>query len=61
MRDSTALPACDAVRIPGQDRQTVLAKRSKNGIPLHPKLVKVLGDMVAELSMQRWKLSLMRI
>jgi LDH2 family malate/lactate/ureidoglycolate dehydrogenase len=49
MRDSTALPGYDSVRIPGQDRGHVLAERTKNGIPLHPNLVKVLTDIAEEL------------
>jgi len=50
MRESTALPGYDAVRIPGQNRGDILAERTKKGIPLHPNLVKVLGDIAAELN-----------
>ena len=49
MRESTPLPGYDSVRIPGQDRGDILTDRTKNGIPLHPNLVKVLTDIAEEL------------
>lgn len=49
MRESEALPGHDAVRIPGQDRPAVLAKRQSEGIPLHPNLVKALAEIAGEL------------
>ena len=49
MRGSTALPGYDSVRIPGQERGNILTERTKNGIPLHPNLVKVLADIAEEL------------
>jgi LDH2 family malate/lactate/ureidoglycolate dehydrogenase len=55
MRDSTALPGTDSVRIPGQDRSGVLAERSKNGIPLHPNLVNVLAGIAGELNIPELK------
>jgi LDH2 family malate/lactate/ureidoglycolate dehydrogenase len=55
MRDSTALPGYDPVRIPGQNRDDVLAERTKNGIPLHPNLVKALAGIAGELNIPELK------
>ena len=55
MRDSTALPGYDPVRIPGQNRDDVLAERTKNGIPLHPNLVKALAGIAGELDIPELK------
>jgi LDH2 family malate/lactate/ureidoglycolate dehydrogenase len=49
MRGSTTLPGYDSVRIPGQERGNILTERTKNGIPLHPNLVKALADIAEEL------------
>ncbi|NKB52216.1 MAG: Ldh family oxidoreductase [Rhizobiaceae bacterium] len=50
--DSTSFPGGSPVRIPGQDRGNVRAEREKNGIPLHPNLVKTLNEIAAELNIQ---------
>ena len=49
MRNSEQLPGFDPVRIPGQDRPETLATRQREGIPLHPNLVKVLAEIAGEL------------
>jgi len=48
-RGSTPIPGHDPVRIPGQDRGDIRDDRTRNGIPLHPNLVKTLGEIAAEL------------
>jgi hypothetical protein len=55
MRDFTALPGYDSVRIPGQDRSDVLAETTHNGIPLHPNLVKALAGIAGELNIPELK------
>ncbi|MCV0426023.1 MAG: Ldh family oxidoreductase [Roseibium sp.] len=49
MRSSETLPGFDPVRIPGQERPEILATRQREGIPLHPNLVKVLAEIAGEL------------
>ncbi len=55
MRDSTALPGYNSVRIPGQDRSDVLAEKTQNRIPLHPNLVKALAGIASELNIAELK------
>lgn len=55
MRNSTALPGREPVRIPGQERGVTFAERSQNGIPLHPNLVKVLASIAEELNISALK------
>jgi len=49
IRSSTPLPGHDEIRIPGEHRGETFADRSKNGIPLHPKLVDALSQIAEEL------------
>ena len=55
MRDSTALPGYNSVRIPGQDRSDVLAEKTRNDIPLHPNLVNALAGMASTLNIAELK------
>ncbi len=50
--ESTPFPDGNPVRIPGQDRGNVRREREKNGIPLHPNLVKALTEIASELNIQ---------
>ena len=52
-RESDAYPGGNPVRIPGQDRGDTRREREENGIPLHPNLVKVLGDIADELGISK--------
>ena len=38
------------MRIPGDRRDAIYRERSDKGIPLHPNLVKVLGEIAEELN-----------
>jgi LDH2 family malate/lactate/ureidoglycolate dehydrogenase len=49
IRSSETLPGYDSIRIPGEHRPEIYEERSKNGIPLHPNLVKALSEIAAEL------------
>jgi len=49
IRSSAALPGHDGIRIPGEHRGETFAERSKNGVPLHPKLVEALSQIAEEL------------
>jgi LDH2 family malate/lactate/ureidoglycolate dehydrogenase len=49
MRDSAPLPGHDPVRIPGDQRGAIYEDRRRNGVPLHPNLVKSLQDIAGEL------------
>ncbi len=57
MRSSEPLPGHDPVRIPGQDRPDTLKQRQTEGIPLHPNLVKVLGEIAQELGIEELSVS----
>jgi LDH2 family malate/lactate/ureidoglycolate dehydrogenase len=48
-RQSAPLPGQSPVRVPGQDRGNIRQDRERNGIPLHPNLVKILTEIAAEL------------
>ena len=50
LKASDTLPGFDAVRIPGDRRDAITRERSEAGIPLHPNLVKVLGEIAEELN-----------
>jgi LDH2 family malate/lactate/ureidoglycolate dehydrogenase len=49
IRSSATLPGHDSVRIPGEHRGEMFEERSKNGVPLHPKLVEALSEIASEL------------
>jgi LDH2 family malate/lactate/ureidoglycolate dehydrogenase len=49
IRSSETLPGHDDIRIPGERRGDLLAERSQNGVPLHPKLVEALSEIAREL------------
>ncbi|WP_305987489.1 Ldh family oxidoreductase [Roseibium sp. MMSF_3544] len=57
MRGAEPLPGFDPVRIPGQERPDILEKRRSGGIPLHPNLVKVLGEIAGELDIPELRAS----
>ena len=45
---SATLPGHDAVRIPGADRGKLYAERVATGLPLHPNLMRALGEIASE-------------
>lgn len=49
IRSSATLPDYDSIRIPGEHRGETYEERSRNGIPLHPNLVKALSEIAREL------------
>jgi len=49
IRASETLPGHDSVRIPGEYRGEMFEEHSKNGVPLHPKLVEALSGIAKEL------------
>jgi LDH2 family malate/lactate/ureidoglycolate dehydrogenase len=49
IRSSATLPGYDSVRIPGEHRGEMFEDLSKNGVPLHPKLVEALSEIAREL------------
>jgi len=49
IRSSATLPGYDSIRIPGEHRGATFEERSKNGVPLHPNLVKALSEIAKEL------------
>lgn len=50
---SSVLPGHGEVRIPGDRRGTIFRERSVEGIPLHPNLVAVLGEIAEEYSVPK--------
>lgn len=52
-RNSTPLPDHQPVRIPGQERGHIRDERARDGIPLHPNLVKTLNDIAGELGISK--------
>jgi LDH2 family malate/lactate/ureidoglycolate dehydrogenase len=53
IRSSTPLPGSDPIRIPGENRQSIVEERSENGIPLHANLLKALNSAADELQIDR--------
>lgn len=49
IRSSATLPGYDSIRIPGGHRGEIFEERSKNGVPLHPNLIKALSEIAKEL------------
>lgn len=49
LRASERLPGFERIRIPGEDRDTRLSNRSRDGVPLSPELITKLDDLASRL------------
>ena len=53
LKASKPLPGFDAIRLPGEQRQSRRAERAKNGVPVYPEVVELLDKLADELRIER--------